>query len=57
MRRAHAVEAVRDAEATVMAALPAGALMDRASAALACARTTLEDPPPSRTRLSSLVAG
>jgi ADP-dependent NAD(P)H-hydrate dehydratase / NAD(P)H-hydrate epimerase len=35
MRRAHAVEAVRAAEAAVMAGLPEGALMTRASAALA----------------------
>jgi hydroxyethylthiazole kinase-like uncharacterized protein yjeF len=41
MRRAYAVDAVRAAEAAVMAGLPAGALMGRASAALATTCTRL----------------
>jgi ADP-dependent NAD(P)H-hydrate dehydratase / NAD(P)H-hydrate epimerase len=41
MRRAYAVDAVRAAEAAVMAGLPAGALMARAAAALATTCTRL----------------
>lgn len=37
MRRAHTVEQVRAAEAALMARLPAGTLMQRAAAGLACA--------------------